>query len=60
MFKLLFLLLLGFAAGYSYGFKDSKEHDEDVVTRTIERIGGSARGKYNQDLDAQLQRVENR
>ncbi|MCC6772593.1 MAG: hypothetical protein IT360_15460 [Gemmatimonadaceae bacterium] len=60
MFKLVFLLLLGFAAGYSYGFKDSKDHDEDVVTRTIERIGGSSRGKYNQDLDAQLQRVENR
>ncbi len=60
MFKIVLLLLVGFAAGYSYGFRDSKAHDEDVGTRTIEHIGGSARGKYNQDLDAQMQRLENR
>jgi hypothetical protein len=60
MFKYLFLLALGFAAGYSYGFRDSKEHDEDVVTRTIERVGGSARGKYNQDVDGTMDRLENR
>lgn len=60
MFKIVLLLFVGFAAGYSYGFKDSKAHEEDVVTRTIEQIGGSARGKYNQDLDAQMQRLENR
>ena len=60
MLKTFFLLLLGFAAGYSFGFKDAKSHDEDVVTRTVERVGGSARGKYNQNVDAQMQRLENR
>ena len=60
MFKIVLLLLLGFAAGYTYGFQDSKEHDEDVLTRTVERVGGSARGKYNQDVDQQMQRLENR
>jgi hypothetical protein len=60
MLKIAFLLLVGFAAGYSFGFKDAKKHEDDVVTRTIERVGGSARGKYNQDLDAQFQRLEGR
>jgi hypothetical protein len=60
MFKIVLILAIGFAAGYTYGFKDSKEHDVDVVTRTIERVGGSARGKYNQDVDGQMERLENR
>jgi hypothetical protein len=60
MFKIVFILTVGFAAGYSFGFRDARSHDEDVVTRTIERVGGSARGKYNQDVDAQMERLEKR
>lgn len=60
MLKIVFILTLGFAAGYSYGYKDARTHDEDVVTRTIERVGGSSRGKYNQDIDSQMDRLEKR
>lgn len=58
MLKIVFILAVGFAAGYSYGFRDARTHDENVVTRTIERVGGSTRGKYNQDVDAQMERLE--
>lgn len=60
MFKIALLLLAGFAAGYSYGFKDAKEHDVDVVTRTVEKVGGSTRGKYKTDIDGQMERLEKR
>lgn len=55
MSRPLLLLALGAAAGYAAGFRDARQHDETVVRRVIEqmvaRAGGSARGKYNSDLD---------
>lgn len=60
MAKILFLLLIGFAAGYSYGFRDAKVNETDVVTRTVERVRAAAGGKYNQDVDSQLDRMERR
>jgi len=60
MFKIVLLLLAGFAAGYSYGFKDAKQHDQTVVSRVIERVGGSAREKYDQDVDQRMQKLEGR
>jgi len=58
MFKILVILLIGFAAGYSFGWKDAQVHAEDVVTRTIERVGGSHRGQYNTNVDATMERLE--
>jgi hypothetical protein len=60
MFKYIFTLCAGLAAGYTYGFKDAKEHRDTVVTRTIERIGGSSRDKYRTDVDATMDRLEKR
>ena len=60
MFKILLVLCIGFAAGYSFGFRDAKTHDETIVARTIERVGGANRGKYNQDVDATMDRLEKR
>jgi hypothetical protein len=60
MAKTIFLLLVGFAAGYSYGFKDAKVHDEDVVTRTVERVGGATRERYKSDVDERMEQLERR
>ncbi|MEO6446422.1 MAG: hypothetical protein ABIZ91_08745 [Gemmatimonadaceae bacterium] len=60
MFKIVLILCIGFAAGYSFGFQDAQEHTEPIVTRTLERAGGSTRGKYNQDLDGTMDRLEKR
>ena len=58
MFKIVFILLIGFAAGYSYGWKDAQVHAEDVVTRTVDRITHLAGGKYNQNVDQTMERLE--
>ena len=49
--KYIFVLVLGLAVGYGYGFKDAKKHNKSVVSRVLDRVGGSNRGKYDQDID---------
>ncbi len=55
MSRPLLLIALGAAVGYAVGFRDAQQHDETVVRRVIDhvvmRAGGSARGKYDSDLD---------
>lgn len=58
MFKIVFILLIGFAAGYSYGWKDAQVHAEDVVSRTVDRVAHLAGGKYNQNVDQTMERLE--
>lgn len=57
MIKTLLILVVGIAIGYSYGFSDARAHDRNVLTRTIEKVGGSNRGKYNQDIDKTMEKV---
>jgi len=55
----LILLLIGLAAGYSFGFKDAQVHKEDVVSRTVDRL--RQRGdKYSNDIDGQMDKLETR
>ena len=49
--KYILVLAIGLAIGYGYGFKDAKKHNKSVVSRVLDRVGGSNRGKYDQDLD---------
>ncbi len=56
--KYVLLLLIGMAIGYGYGFKDAKKHEKTVFSRTIDKIGGSNRGKYKTDTDKQMKDVE--
>jgi hypothetical protein len=51
MFKFAFALVVGISIGYFYGFDDAKKHDDNVVTRVVAQVGGSNRGKYNNDID---------
>ena len=50
--KYLLVLAIGIAIGYGYGFKDAKKHDRSVISRVLDRAGGSARGKYKTDLES--------
>ena len=56
MSRTLFLLALGAAAGYTVGFRDARAHRQTIVERVIDRAGGSTRGKYNSDIDAEMDR----
>lgn len=56
--KYVFILAIGVAIGYGYGFKDARKHEEHVVKRLVNRVGGDNRGKYSTDIDKQMQSVE--
>ena len=60
MFKFVIVLVVGIAIGYFYGFDDAKKHDDNVVTRVVERVGGSNRDKYHNDVDKQMEAAERR
>jgi hypothetical protein len=55
------LIGLGLAAGYAYGFRDARTHDQTILRRTADavlaRAGGSARGRYTPDVDAEAERA---
>jgi hypothetical protein len=60
--RTLLVLAVGVALGYGYGYKDAKTHEKNIVERGLERVlshaGGSARGKYDSDLDRKLDSAE--
>ena len=60
MFKFALALVVGISIGYFYGFDDAKKHDENVVTRVVAQVGGNSRGKYNNDVDKQMETLEKR
>ena len=60
MFKFVIALVVGISIGYFYGFDDAKKHDDNVVTRVVDRVGGDSRGKYNNDIDKQMEQAEKR
>ena len=51
MFKYIIVLVIGLAAGYKMGYSDAAAKKKTIVERTLDKVGGSNRGKYNQDLD---------
>lgn len=57
MFKLLFILVVGVAIGYSFGWKDAKKNKETVVERMVHRVGGKNRGAYDTNLDKRAESV---
>jgi hypothetical protein len=60
MFKFLFALVVGISIGYFYGFDDAKKHEENVVSRVVDQVGGSNRDRYRNDIDKQMEVQEKR
>jgi hypothetical protein len=58
MFKYFFVLALGVAIGYGYGWKDAQANDVNVAERLVARIGGDTKGKMSTDVDATMRKVE--
>jgi len=52
------ILIVGLAVGYSFGYKDARTHDENIVTRIIGKVGGSSRDKVRSNADKTLEEAE--
>jgi hypothetical protein len=51
MRKAILLLAIGIAVGYWMGFQDRTIHRHNIVTRLVNRAGGSARSDVKNDPD---------
>jgi hypothetical protein len=58
MLKYVILLVAGLCIGYSLGFQDAKQNDENVVARLVQRVGGSNRENMKTDVDAQMDKLD--
>lgn len=58
MFKYLFILAIGIAIGYSYGWKDAQINTTHVAERLVERIGGDNKKNMDADIDAKMRSAE--
>ena len=58
MFKYLFILAIGIAVGYSYGWKDAQINTQHIAERLVERIGGDNKKNMDADVDAKMRSVE--
>ena len=58
MKKMLMFISVGVAIGYFIGFSDAHAHQDTVVTRLVNRVGGSSRDHMPNDIDAQMERLE--
>ena len=57
MMKYILLLTVGVAIGYTVGFRDAQVNNRTIVSRVVERIGGSNRANFENDLDRQSEAV---
>jgi len=58
MFKVILILLIGMAIGYAYGYSDHKKHGTTIIERSISKVGGANRGRYDQDVDKRSRGVQ--
>lgn len=58
MFKFLLILSVGVAIGYGYGWKDAHVHEQPVVERVLDRIGGETRDRMGNNVDARYQTAD--
>ena len=60
MYKFLFALVLGLAAGYFLGFKDARRNQDHVVARMVARVGGDTRDRVKTDFEKTERDAERR
>ena len=51
MMKFILVLTVGVAIGYMVGFRDAQVNNRTIVVRIVERVGGSNRQNFDNDLD---------
>ena len=52
-----FALILGISIGYFYGFADAQKHKHNVVSRTVDKVGGKNRERVGNDIDRKTENV---
>ena len=52
-----FALALGISIGYFYGFADARKHRQNVVSRTVAKVGGKNRENFRNDIDKRTENV---
>jgi hypothetical protein len=60
MFKFFFILTIGVALGYGYGWKDAQQHEQHVAERVLDRIGGETRARMGNDVDTRFRETDGR
>ena len=55
--KYILILALGIAMGYGYGWTDAQKHSKHVVSRLVDRVGGSNRDAVRNDIDGRMDRA---
>ncbi len=58
MLRLLLILAIGVTIGYLYGFGDAKQHEQNIVSRYLDNVGGDARSYTKNDTDALMLKTE--
>lgn len=58
MRKVLVLIAIGVALGYTWGWRDAQTNERDVVTRIISQVGGSTRSELRNDPDHLLDSLQ--
>ena len=58
MKKTLFLLLVGLAAGYWFGFSDAQGNKQNIAVRLINQAGGKTRESVRSNTDRELDSLE--
>lgn len=52
--KYVILLAIGVAIGYGYGFSDAQVNRKNIVSRIVDRVGGSNREEFTNDIDGRM------
>ncbi|MDQ8161234.1 MAG: hypothetical protein P3C10_01485 [Gemmatimonadota bacterium] len=52
------ILSVGIAIGYGYGWKDAHVHEQHIVERTLDRIGGETRDRMGNDVDGRFKTAD--
>ena len=50
--KFIIALVVGVAIGYFAGFNDAKANDQNILERTVNSVGGKAKGRNAADAGA--------
>jgi hypothetical protein len=58
MRKVLVLVAIGVALGYTWGWRDAQMNEKDVVTRIVSQVGGSTRADLKNDPDHLLDSLQ--
>lgn len=57
--KYVLLLAIGVAIGYGYGFSDAQVNRKNIVSRIVDRVGGSNREEFTNDIDDRMDKASN-